>query len=215
MRNYPKADLPATESSASIRGVIQYRALLCLSTFSLMLSACGGHGRHSSTELDQAIRSADPAAIQQILERGANPNMAQQMGETPLGLLIQQYSRSEAYRRQSIEMAATTMLKNGADPNGLHHGFTPLQIATGQGSELIVSRLITFGADPNLETKAGLAPLWQAAYDNNHRIGLILLKAGANPNAPNAQGQTPLEYLRSRGYSRTRLMLHLKYYGGH
>lgn len=97
----------------------------------------------------------------------------------------------------------------------LHHGFTPLQIATGQGSDVIVVELLRCKANPSRETAAGLAPIWQAVYTNNYRIGMELLRAGANPNATDAKGRTPLEYLRSCGYQRTRLMIMLRHYGGH
>ena len=148
------------------------------------------------------------------MERGAAPNKREHINETPLGILLQQYKASSPDKREEIEQAATSLLNKGADPNALHHGFTPLQLATGQGSEVIVSRLITYGANPSLETKAGLAPIWQAVYDNNYRIGLELLKNGANPNSLNAQGQTPLEYLKERGFRHTKLMLYLRHYGG-
>ena len=148
------------------------------------------------------------------MERGADPNKREHINETPLGILLQQYKASSPDKREEIEQAATSLLNKGADPNALHHGFTPLQIATGQGSEVIVSRLITYGANPSLETKAGLAPIWQAVYDNNYRIGFELLKNGANPNSLNAQGQTPQEYLKERGFRHTKLMLYLRHYGG-
>lgn len=165
--------------------------------------------------LAAAASNGNLDSICNAVERGASPNLRRAGNETPLGLLIQGYKRSTPDRQKEIEEAVTYLLARGAAPNALHHGFTPLQIATGQGSNVIVSRLLTFGADPNMETRAGLAPIWQAVYDNNYTIGLTLLKAGANPNAKNTQGQTPLEYMKSKGYSRTRLMLHLRYYGGH
>lgn len=166
-------------------------------------------------ELLEAAAKADQQAMQQLLHEGASPNATRHGKETALGLLISQYKRSHLDRRKRIEDTATEMLSSGADANALHHGFTPLQIATGQGSEVIVSRLLTYGADPDQETRAGLAPIWQAVFDNNYQIGLILLQAGADPNTLNEKGQTPLQYLQSRGFQKTRLMLYLRQYGGH
>ena len=165
-------------------------------------------------ELLEAAATADQQAMQQLLHEGASPNATRHGKETALGLLISQYKRSHEDRRKRIEDTATELLASGADANALHHGFTPLQIATGQGSEVIVSRLLTCGADPNLETRAGFAPIWQAVFDNNYKIGLILLQAGANPNALNTRGQTPLQYLRAGGFQKTKLMLYLRQYGG-
>ncbi len=165
-------------------------------------------------ELLEAAATADQQAMQQLLHEGASPNATRHGKETALGLLINQYKRSHEDRRKRIEDTATLLLERGADANALHHGFTPLQIATGQGSEIIVSRLLTYGADPNQETRAGFAPIWQAVFDNNYKIGRTLLQAGANPNALNTRGQTPLQYLQSRGYQKTKLMLYLRQYGG-
>lgn len=211
-----KTHLQGLESSDKIPGVLLrfHIFLLCISS----LTACKcieWQQQGQDQKLRQAAKTADTEKLEQLLKNGANPNAAFYKKETLTGLLIQQYKRSNAAQRVSIENAVSLLLRCGADPNALHHGFTPLQIATGQGSQVIVSRLLTFGANPNKETRAGLAPIWQAVYDNNYTIGLTLLKAGANPNAKNTLGQTPLEYLKSKGYSRTRLMLHLRYYGGH
>lgn len=168
----------------------------------------------ANQELLAAVKTVNEAEMRQALCYGASANATQFGNETALGLLIGQYKRSHEERRRRIVTAATLLLEQGADPNALHHGYTPLQIATGQGSELIVSRLLVHGADPNLETRAGLAPIWQAVFDNNHSIGLLLLRAGANPNALNQKEETPLQYLRKRGYQQTRLMIHLRRHGG-
>lgn len=186
--------------------------------FSILLLCLILPGCRSVTQLNhelmEGISAVNEEKIYLALEHGANPNAEKNGNETALGLLMQQYKRSHESRRKRIERAATVMLEHGADPNALHHGFTPLQIATGQRSETLVSRLLIKGADPNKETRAGLAPIWQAVYDNNYKIGLRLLQGGANPNARDNKGRTPLEYLRSCGYEKTRLMLHLKYHGG-
>lgn len=190
--------------------------MLCrLSTALLLLLPLSCRSVNSlNSEFLAAAASADQQSMQQLLQEGASPNATRHDRETALGLLISQYKRSHLDRRKRIEDTATVLLAGGADANALHHGFTPLQIATGQGSEVIVSRLLTYGADPNLETRAGLAPIWQAVFDNNYKIGLILLQAGANPNALNTRGQTPLQYLRAGGFQKTKLMLYLRQYGG-
>ena len=179
---------------------------------SLLLISCNSL-QNRNKELLTAARKADTEAMELALHAGADPNATQYQNETALGLLISQYKRSHQDKRERIEAAATQLLEQGADANALHHGFTPLLIATEQGSAVLVSRLLTYGANPNLETRAGLAPIWQAVIDNNHQLGLILLQAGANPNARNKQQQTPLQYLQSQGYQKTRLMLHLRQYG--
>lgn len=194
-------------------GVILHRALPLI--FAMLLLPVGCRSLQSpQQELFTAAEKGDLESIRSSVERGADTNRRRAGNETPLGVLLQQYKTAGSDKQEEIEKAVTCLLDKGADPNALHHGFTPLQIATGQGSEVIVSRLIAFGANPDLETRAGLAPIWQAVYDNNYRIGLELLKNGANPNALNEKGQTPLEYLKERGFRHTKLMLYLRHYGG-
>ena len=190
-----------------------HRFLFSLLLLCLLMPGCR-NVEQLNRELMDGISNVNEYKIYQALEHGANPNTAARENETALGLLMRQYKYSHNVRRIRIERTATAMLEYGADPNALHHGFTPLQIAVGQRSETLVSRLLIKGADPNLETKAGLAPIWQAVYDNNYKIGQRLLQGGANPNARDEKGRTPLEYLKARGYTRTRLMVQLKYYGG-
>ena len=165
-------------------------------------------------ELLEAASRADLPGIQQLLHEGASSNAVRHGTETVLGLLISQYKRSHQNRRKEIEVLASTLLAKGANANALHHGFTPLQIATGQGSEILVSRLLAYGADPNQATQAGYAPLWQAVFDNNPTIVLTLLHEGADPNALGPRKQTPLQYLTHRGVQKTRIMLHLRQHGG-
>lgn len=199
--------------SASIASVNLKLPHILLILLSLLTIGCRSVD-DSNQELFAAVAALRQDDIRMALSHGANPNATRNGNETALGLLIQQYKRNQQYRRKRIAEAATLLLEGGADANALHHGFTPLQIAAGQRSEVLVSRLLVYGANPNQETPAGLAPIWQAVYDNNYKIGLLLLKAGANPNAKNTQGQTPLQYLRAKGSKKTRLMLYLRYYGG-
>lgn len=186
------------------------KRLLCLISTSLLLAAC-----NCDRSLLQAAADADSAAVNLALKYGANPNTTLSPGETALGLLLNQYKQSDAVRRSRIEQNVLALLMAGADANALHHGYTPLQIAAGLGSEALVTHLLAYGANPSQETRAGLAPIWQCVHENDYRISLLLLSAGANPNALNAAGQTPLQYLRSCGFLKTPLMLQLRQYGGH
>ena len=166
-------------------------------------------------ELLTAASRADSAAIHYSLNRGADPNTNLRPGETPLGLLLNRYKASDSARREIITKDVITLLAKGAAPNALHHGYTPLQTAAGLGNEDIVAHLLAHGANPSQETRAGLAPIWQCVYANDFHISRHLLEAGANPNALDAEGHTPLQYLRARGYIKTPLMLQLRQYGGH
>lgn len=186
------------------------KCLFCLIAAPLLLAAC-----HSDRSLLESAAKADYSGVNQALKGGADPNTSLHPGETALGLLLNQYKQSDESTRAGIEQNVVALLHAGADANALHHGYTPLQIAAGLGSESLVTHLLAYGANPSQETRAGLAPLWQCVHVNDYRISYLLLTAGANPNALNAADQTPLQYLRSCGYTRTPLMLQLRRFGGH
>lgn len=190
------------------------RSLLPLLILNLLLPGCQ-HTASADHSLRTAARAGNLQAIQQAIEQGETVNPPPGLNQTPLGHLLHQYKRSNTTQQLEIEQAATYLLDMGADPNALHHGFTPLQIAAGQGSIALISLLIERGGDPSLETSAGLAPIWQAVFDNDFRVAYELLRSGANPNALNESGQTPLEYLRAQGHTKTRIMLYLRRFGGH
>lgn len=200
--------------SASIKSVpIRYIQIVLF--LMLLLQFGCQHNSTGTLNLAQAAAAGDFHAIRQSIEAGESPNPPPEKNETPLGFLLHQYKKSSIRKQGEIENAAIYLLNHGADPNALHHGFTPLQIAAGQGSTVLVSLLIEHGGDPSQETAAGLAPIWQAVYTNNYRVGYELLRGNANPNSLNTSGQTPLEYLRSQGFIKTRLMLYLRRFGGH
>lgn len=190
---------------------------LLLILCSIFMLSCGNINtlqQEYDARLFDAIKAADSDAIVSALNQGANPNADTGNDGTALCTLIQQYKRSHNERKSRIELCTKEMLRFHADPERLHHGFTPLQIAAGQGSDVIVNHLIQYGADPSIETKSGLAPIWQAVHTNNYRVGAVLLRGGANPNALNNDGLTPLQYLRNQGRTKTRLMILLRHYGG-
>lgn len=192
--------------------------LLILFSSSLFFLSCTSSRPlqpQGDSELIVAAKAADTVALRNALAHGANPDEVSSNGATALGLLIRAYKRSHLNRRADIEFCVAELLRHGADPEGLHRGFTPLQIAAGQGSEGIIDLLIRHGANPSGETQAGLAPLWQAVYNNDSRTAQALLSRGATPNSLNEEGQTPLEYLRTRERTRTKLFRLLRDCGGH
>lgn len=61
-------------------------------------------------------------------------------------------------------------------------GTTALHCAIGPGNPAIVSRLLDFGAHPNVADHGGRTPLWLAAHKEDPRIAALLLDYKADPN---------------------------------
>lgn len=205
------ACLSAEPDFGNIVTVFRVTAILFYA-FCLLCVACQ-HADRQNRELLRAVQGVDEKATLQALTKGADPNATFRGNETALGHLLLPYKRSHEERRRRIERLATHLLKLGANPDASHHGFTPLQIAAGQESEVLVTQLLAHGANPNLTARHAYPPLWQAVFDNNARIGHLLLQAGANPNAPGPGGLRPLSYLRLRGQQKSRLIRILCRYG--
>jgi ankyrin repeat protein len=61
-------------------------------------------------------------------------------------------------------------------------GTTALHCAIAPGNPAIVSRLLDFGAQPNVADHDGRTPLWLAAHKEDARIAALLLGYKADPN---------------------------------
>ena len=108
------------------------------------------------------------------------------VGMTPL-MYAAQFGRPEMCR---------LLLKAGADPNALSSsGGSPLCYAASSGSEETCRVLLEGGAKVRVESSdARSTPLHQAAMAREHAPELcaLLLAAGADPNAKDKVGDTPL-----------------------
>ncbi len=82
-----------------------------------------------------------------FLNSGANPNVSNDDGESPLMVAA----------RQSQEAKVEVLLEHGADPNAADRlGETPLMKAAVQGCQLGVEALLKYGAKPHLKNAEGV-----------------------------------------------------------
>jgi ankyrin repeat protein len=99
-------------------------------------------------------------------------------------------------------------LSKGADPNAsLDNGHIPLVGAVLTGNEQIVTALIEGGANPKRKSALGETAL---QYAPNVKIAALLVAAGANINAVDDYGGTPLSMAASNGHPELIKWLHAR-----
>ncbi|HKQ53848.1 MAG TPA: ankyrin repeat domain-containing protein [Pyrinomonadaceae bacterium] len=148
------------------------------------------------TDLFYAVRNGDLANIRDLLARGADVNVRDKGGMTPLALDI-----DEVPDEATATAIAKTLIAAGADVNLKDKtDTTPLQLAVYQFEDRkgeLVRVLLEAGADANAADDYGTTVLMHAVHAANQEAALIknvraLIRARADVNARNKLGQTAL-----------------------
>jgi ankyrin repeat protein len=175
-------DLPAAAQEGDLEAV---RRLLDLG---LPLHATDAQG---CTALLRASGGGHLALVQLLLERGADPALAARSGATCLSAAL-------SMKQDAVVLA---LLAAGAAPDqALPGGITPLMVAAALGQPKGVQALLGHGADVRAADAEGGTALHAAAqygFASRDRARAAatwesLLSAGADVDAVNASGQTPL-----------------------
>ena len=169
---------------------------------------------HSCNNWREAVFEDHVECIKKLIIAGADPNTTDYKGETPL---------HEAARRGRDACVRVLIEAGGGPnvTASDYFGRTPLHEAALHGHDTCVRRLLSAGADPNVTDNAGITPLhyaihrgnavWElvaadadvnagswtplhsAAHEGNEMFVQMLVAAGANPNAVDDEGRTPLQ----------------------
>lgn len=141
---------------------------------------------NGNSPLAYAVTANNPAILEYLLAKGANPNQPNQEGVTPL---------AHACDLQK-PLLVQKLLAAKADPNlPDKEGDTPLLIAAARGNRTMVKALLEAGANPNHWNEYRMSPLGYAILQGDRAFAHLLLQHGAQPDALNHWGQTLLNQL--------------------
>ena len=139
--------------------------------FPLLVDAC--RGNHNAPD--------DPERVKELLKRGANVNVIDHKGKTPL------HRSSQA----GFIKITTLLLKQGAELEIADlKGCTPIFDAAHHGRVEALKLLIDRGASIHHTEARGETPLFAAARGGRAEAFEVLLEAGADVTHKNARGKT-------------------------
>lgn len=122
----------------------------------------------------ESIRGGDLATALDLIEDGADVNIAESNGTTPL-LWAVHHGDAELVRK---------LLKAGADVNAVnHYGASAIAEAAILGDTEVLELLLKAGANPEQTNADGQTPLMIVARSSNLEAAQLLLKHGADVNA--------------------------------
>lgn len=128
------------------------------------------------------LSSRNASWTEAALRQGASPNARDQFGNTPL-----------MWAAQSGDLPIVRrLIAAGADVSAVSELMTPLTAAAMTGQLQVMEILLNAGAEANQHAAFQLTPLHQAAAVSHELAIALLLKHGADVDARNFEGQTPL-----------------------
>jgi len=145
------------------------------------------------TPLINAVKNGRSAAVTLLLDKGADPTLADQDGSTPLHYL------ALSWNPEAMENTIPLLLEKGANIDARNKlGRTPLMMTAynNRGQKKAAAILLSHGADPNLTDNQDNTFLQQlvaghSGKDSTHMIAL-LTKHGATLDLSNKKGRSAL-----------------------
>ncbi|TMW55608.1 hypothetical protein Poli38472_010490 [Pythium oligandrum] len=124
-----------------------------------------------STPLFLAARENEFATVRELLERGADANLAQKNGTTA----VHEAAANGSVRTVKLLVEQHNAQVDASCPNG-----TPLHFAVNEGREKTIEELLALGADVNAKNSKGVTPLILSVMLNKPAIVKTLLAAKAD-----------------------------------
>lgn len=140
--------------------------------------------------------------INKLLSLGANPNLADSNGDTPLIKAIWSTIEANIEQNQILDIVKT-LLQHGADVNAKNDaGRTALFTAIYQNNTTIALFLIEKGAKCQLEDRimSNFTLLHYVVFQGNYTLTNALLEKGCDPNLTETSSESPIYIAVTKGY---------------
>jgi uncharacterized protein len=155
----------------------------------------------SDAVLIEAVRSGTVGQVKALLERGANPNAEDRLGNA----LDFAFYRDDLQKAELLISYMTDVNQRGL------LGLTALHQAASSSSNVALEVcvfLLDHGADVNAVDFEGWTPLMNAVHSKHFDIARLLLERGADASLEDWQGDRALDLLRrAKGYKALRKLL--------
>lgn len=147
--------------------------------------------------------------IKLFLNNGADANVTDNNGNTPLSLMIDNGLKLKKLNdRESFLERVVFMLKFRVDTNAIDKdGRTIYHKAVIADDLELVEKLLTKKADLNIKDRQGRTALHHTQWKGNYKIARLLISAGADMNEPDHAGFTILNYAAILGHTKLVVVL--------
>jgi len=147
----------------------------------------------ANTDVADAAMRKDRAALQALLQKGANVNAAQADGARAIHWAV--YNGDLEMTKMLIGAGADVKVAN-------RDGSTPLWLASTNGDAAIIRVLLDAGANANEVLPLGRTPLMLASRTGALDAMRVLIDRGANLNARDSErGTTPMMWAADQGHA--------------